>query len=98
MFQTSILRLTAPEICFSSVQRCAATSCDRMRYPTLFQTIRLPPVLRPVTHLMCAITTHYDALLGAAGKVLGKVKSAIRSLKHSKLLSLVEKHGSAAVA
>ena len=79
--EPTTLRLTAPEICFSGTRRCVATRYDRIRYPTPFQTLRLPPGVPLGGHLTCAIAIPFDAFLDAVGKELGKVNSAPQTLE-----------------
>ena len=79
--EPTTLRLTATEICFSSTRRCVATRYDRIRYPTPFQTLRLPPGVRLGGRVTCAIAIRFDAFLDAVGKELGKVNSAPPTLE-----------------
>jgi hypothetical protein len=72
--EPTTLRLTAPEVRFSGVQRCVATCCDRRRYVAQFLGLNTVQVNVTWAARMCANMRDCYRFLDSVGKEMGKVK------------------------
>jgi hypothetical protein len=72
--EPTTLRLTAPEIWFSGIQRRIAARCDRRRYVALIPAFSWLLVHLPRWQRKSNIATDYDPFLEGVGKEMGKEK------------------------